>query len=521
MSKLIGGLSGFWKFVMAELFFDDAGHHFAKSGIHLDLHGGGTAHLWFDCKIVVADEAALHGLLSCKGSSGLKCCCMCANIFNWKIDRGCIARDRSGTARYHTTHDFDSLVLHTPSSIDTIFRSLGAAAASELAELETRLGWKWELHSAMVDPAFRRQINPCASVTFDGMHCFFVNGVFNHAAGKLIKRLKELKIMTEIEEFVNLWKCPRQLSNRISIQEVFSPDRIKSSLAAGTLKCSASEGVSIVPILAQYCLIVLRRLPGIREHLECFLALALAIGRWQRAPRRLCTPRMLKDAIVDFLKKFFDLYGPESMTIKFHYILHMPLQFDRLINCWVHERKHKHIKRYGDVHANTSGDWDKGVLRDVTCDHISRLQSLPIADFSGDAHLVEPLAPSKRMLQAFRAAFGEHRPADEFMTSKAARVNKYREMVVVNDVVMWNTAGGSVDIGKVLWHASVASEVVTCVEKYAIQSEEQRCLKCTSSFGESALVTTRSILCALTYAGAEDETMTMLKPLHCFRSDTI
>ena len=175
MSKLIGGLSGFWKFVMAELFFDDAGHHFAKSGIHLDLHGGGTAHLWFDCKIVVADEAALHGLLSCKGSSGLKCCCMCANIFNWKIDRGCIARDRSGTARYHTTHDFDSLVLHTPSSIDTIFRSLGAAAASELAELETRLGWKWELRSGMVDPAFRRQINPCASVTFDGMHCFFVS----------------------------------------------------------------------------------------------------------------------------------------------------------------------------------------------------------------------------------------------------------------------------------------------------------------------------------------------------------
>ena len=115
------------------------------------------------------------------------------------------------------------------------------------------------------------------------------------------------------------------------------------------------------------------------------------------------------------------------------------------------------------------------------------------------------------MLRAFLIAFGDARPADDFRTSSAVRVNQYREMVMVNDVVMWSTVAGSIDIGKVMWHASVAIEVVTCVERYAIQSEEQRCLKCTSSFGESAPVTTRSILCAVMYAGAEDETITIMK----------
>ena len=34
---LIGGLGGFWKFVMNSTFFDKAGHDFSTSGVHLEL----------------------------------------------------------------------------------------------------------------------------------------------------------------------------------------------------------------------------------------------------------------------------------------------------------------------------------------------------------------------------------------------------------------------------------------------------------------------------------------------------
>ena len=110
---------------------------------------------------------------------------------------------------------------------------------------------------------------------------------------------------------------------------------------------------------------------------------------------------------------------------------------------------------------------------------------MSVAEFSGEVHLVEPLPPSRRMLRAFQIAFGTDRPADDFKTSIAALVGKYREMVMMKDVAMWNTIGGSVEVGKVLWHVSVASEVLTCVNKYAILLEEQRCLKCTFSPGPS------------------------------------
>ena len=146
---------------------------------------------------------------------------------------------------------------------------------------------------------------------------------------------------------------------------------------------------------------------------------------------------------------------------------------------------------------------------------------MSVAEFSGEVHLVEPLVPSKRMLRAFQIAFGNDRPADGFRTSIAARVDKYREIVMANDVAMWNTIGGSVEVGKVLWHVSVASEVLTCMNKYDILLEEQRCLKCTFSHGPSSLIMTRIILCAATYAGADNETMTILKPLHCSRYGTI
>ena len=72
-------------------------------------------------------------------------------------------------------------------------------------------------------------LNISESVTLDGMHCFFVNGVFNHAAGKLMQQLKASGInLAEVEEFAGMWKHPRQLSDSFSLHDVFSPDRMKS-----------------------------------------------------------------------------------------------------------------------------------------------------------------------------------------------------------------------------------------------------------------------------------------------------
>ena len=87
------------------------------------------------------------------------------------------------------------------------------------------------------------------------------------------------------------------------------------------------------------------------------------------------------------------------MTIKYHYILHMPLQLDRKITCWVHERKHKTVKKFANNTGNTSSDWDKGILCDVTCAHMATLQDVHSSEPTDEPKLVEPTAPTKSLRQ--------------------------------------------------------------------------------------------------------------------------
>lgn len=74
------------------------------------------------------------------------------------------------------------------------------------------------------------------------------------------------------------------------------------------------------------------------------------------------TFEVLRDADVDFVKAFSDLYGPGSMTIESAYILHMPLQVNLLSNCWGRARKHTSINQFGSEIAVKLGKWHKGIL---------------------------------------------------------------------------------------------------------------------------------------------------------------
>ncbi len=84
-------------------FFDDTSHHMANSGMTLDLsHDGSKVKLFMTMGSFIADEAALRAVFCCKGSSGLKPCLLCQNIFNFKEGRGIVELDPTGFAQHHT-----------------------------------------------------------------------------------------------------------------------------------------------------------------------------------------------------------------------------------------------------------------------------------------------------------------------------------------------------------------------------------------------------------------------------------
>ena len=68
----------------------DAEHH----GVTLELHEGGSVHIFLKLGVLLADEPALKELISCKGHAGLKCCTICANAVLENNPKGaeCLAK---------------------------------------------------------------------------------------------------------------------------------------------------------------------------------------------------------------------------------------------------------------------------------------------------------------------------------------------------------------------------------------------------------------------------------------------
>ena len=236
------GMSCVFKKIVT-LFFNDASHNLATSGMSVMLYPGESHIIFADVDVVIADAEAFHSMYGCKGTSGLKPCLCCLNVYNRRTARDVIGRGRLMSHVYHTCSDPDKFRPTTPAVLAAFVARLRTAPASELAELETRLGWKFMPNGVMFCPSVRARVCPCTTVMYDWAHVIFVNGVFNIHAGLLLHAIRGYG--TPIDSFVKYvrsFKWPCAVSSRIDPADVVSTNRLKISLAAQTLK--ATEGVS-------------------------------------------------------------------------------------------------------------------------------------------------------------------------------------------------------------------------------------------------------------------------------------
>ena len=194
----------------------------------------------------IADELALHCILGCKGSSGLKPCMLCANVFSRREKRGVVEADMTGTAVHHTEPDHANLLPMTPTLLQAIVNRLEFGEANmntrDMDELQTRSGWNYDPGLA---PRIQR-MRPCSTVCFDWMHCIFVGGVFNVHMGAMMKVVKPAGITYAVlHEYICQWSWPNRMSAPSSICDT---KRAKSSWEADVFKCTASEGLSALPV---------------------------------------------------------------------------------------------------------------------------------------------------------------------------------------------------------------------------------------------------------------------------------
>ena len=152
-----------------------------------------------------------------------------------------------------------------------------------------------------------------------------------------------------IHDFVAAWSLPRR-RHYIKIADVFSKKRVDSSKEAESWKCTASEGLSIMQIIAHFMASVLEgdRPEETKSHARVFLQLVHMIELLLRSARRRVPGREYADAARAFLSSFRNLFGADWMTPKFHASIHFSWFLERwasLPNCFVLERKHRMPKR--------------------------------------------------------------------------------------------------------------------------------------------------------------------------------
>ena len=422
-----------------------------RSGIGLKLADDSYQHIFMKLGCFLADEAALHFGYGNKGAGGLKPCILCANIFNAKIRPETVARDPTGIAQHHTIDDASKLMLHTPESITAIMRKLEGARPNlsnrHFAELETECGWNYTPRGVMWDPIVRPIIEPSATATFDWMHIIFVHGVFGVHMGLVMWKLNGVGVTYQkMHDFIQKFRWPRQHAKNCG-KEVCAPKRAQSCWKATTFKCTASEGLSLVPILARFFTEFLQTpaLPAnVRGIAANVLQLVGVVHLILRSARCKVTPVSLCGAIKDYLSGFRQLHGEEPMIIKFHLLLHLPAHLERygfLPNCFVHERKHNESKRYANQKMNTDGDWEIGILRDVTCHHLRDLQEG--SHFCDDAALTQPYTPHAKVVAALVDQFG----VATYTVSRTAR-SRGGDQITIGDVVIYQD-GADTLIGEI------------------------------------------------------------------------
>ena len=450
IQELSAGMSHFCKLVLRTFFAPD-GHDLRTSGMPLKLFGdnGPTTMLFADLGVFISDEKAIKELICNKGASGTKCCPLCINV---------VAHDSGlpeGYLKLSSCTNVAEFKLHTDETVRTVVHRL-ASVADEVAAgstsngtlklLEQQLGWTHEPDSLLLDAHLAFRAVSC--LMFDWMHIYLVSGLFNVELHNLMQFMKPFGITYDVvHAFLLAWKWPRHLQ---SPADTFD-DGAQGEKDVTHFKCSASQGLSLYSVLS---LFFSRRREMCTAQIDSFLALCDVLDLLLCTVRDLVSADLLESTIFNHLDLFQLAYGLLNWLHKHHMSTHLgPMlrQFGCLLSCFVHERRHKLVKRYGQDRKNTT-NYEAGLVQECTLQHLHDMKSQWIA--SG---LHDPIRPRKQWLEAMIAL---HPTAVNIMTSRVITVA--HSTFTAGDVVLVHV-NDALCVGEVWFHVSIDGNVQTCV----------------------------------------------------------
>ena len=453
----LGGMSKLWRQAM-ELFF--TGHDF-RTGLYLRTYG---TLVFADIGVLVADEAAIKQALENKGASGTVLCCHCSNVIDFKSQLQW--HDRSGELVSSLSTDVRSWRLHTENSVKQLIAFLQEQRSvlnlGQFAKLEQSLGFNFRPHGLLAQPEWGPKF--VERTMFDWMHVYLVHGVANVQCGLVVGVLARHGFsIKHMREFAQGFNWPARLRGA-------APKTVLDKRGASEpIKCSASELLNFVQLLRAFVLLfVCSTEPAqeVKDVVECFFLLCEILDTYTTLPHRRHDANMLLQTVQQHLETFKRIHGVDHWTTKFHLSLHLPLQLKKhgcLVSCFVHERKHKCVKRVANHVLDTSKAFESSVLQDIVYRQFDVMKSP--AEMPGSAvSLVNARAAPKRLANVVRQSLGALE--DAVVESAADAIHAGGYTVARGDIAsiqLYHAAQVEKRVGRIEFHAAVGQVTWSCV----------------------------------------------------------
>ena len=448
----LGGLTVILKYMLRTF----VQPHDFRAGIH--VRPCNQPHIVFGrLGVLVADESALKHSMENKGASGSLFCVRCTNIIGHKN----AVADFSNDFVLSTCVDSAQFRLHTNASTRQLLEYLRDAEQSmscaAFAKLQTSVGFNFKSSGLLMDDMIGYDIPE--TVMYDWFHIYLVHGVCNIECGLVLGGLRDAGFPeSDITEFLQSFNWPAQTAGS-SPKNILQAAREKKT---SPLKASASELLNFVPVLRLFVLLfVCGRVDSATEcKVHSFLLLVQVLDLLQIVARGgSTTAAELGAAIRKHLECHLKAHGDESWIPKMHMSLHLAeflQRFGTLISCFVHERKHKLIKRFASQKQDTTKKYEESLLQDIMAVQLQALkQDMP----STEVRLLHKAKATKKlhelMHETLQCGGGECFHALRAVHGGGFECSR-------GDVVEFSCMGTS-SFGRIQFHAEMMDRPMTCI----------------------------------------------------------
>ena len=342
VKNTMGGLAEIWRLLLQELM--------RRNTPKLLSADGQKKLITYEVRLIIADEAALHQLLACKGAAGRKPCFKCNSL----VSKACWEQLKDSPVRnsFHPLHhpylaDFAaSSVEGIWTAIDQLIMLQNQISKKDFGEYEKNLGWHGCIYSVQQDRALRQKFPP-SKYSYDPLHCYFSAGILGIEMALLKDAFHHVGlawqgIVDSIKAFVAIFHGYHKPNLRAIAENYFGDHQWKAN---------ASSQMGLWPFVHLVCLQKLH--PDISRKLTlqlksfqflCEELKHVAILKHTSSEDGLPTLRQVQ---ANHMQAFYAAYGANALRPKHHYRLHLVPMFTQekfLYDCITMERKHRAAK---------------------------------------------------------------------------------------------------------------------------------------------------------------------------------